>query len=171
MLGRRLHRAIAADLGLAPAYFEPYLTRPMATLRLLHYPAGTGSAATLGAGEHTDYGNLTLLATDAVGGLEIRRRDGTWISAPSLAGTFVVNVGDCLMRWTNDVYVSTPHRVVAPIGRERYSIAFFLDPNADAPLAALPGTVAPGETPRYPTITAGDHITERLRATYAGRPG
>jgi isopenicillin N synthase-like dioxygenase len=165
-LGRRLHRAIATDLGLAPDHFEPFFTRPMATLRLLHYPQRAGEGEALGAGEHTDYGNLTLLATDAVGGLEVRRRDGTWIAAPSMAGAFVVNIGDCLMRWTNDIYVSTPHRVVAPKGRERYSVAFFLDPNADAPVAALPGTVAPGESPRYTPITAGEHLAERLRATY-----
>lgn len=165
-LGRRLHRAIATDLGLAPDHFEPFFTRPMATLRLLHYPEREGAGEALGAGEHTDYGNLTLLATDAVGGLEVRRRDGTWIAAPSMAGAFVVNIGDCLMRWTNDIYVSTPHRVVAPKGRERYSVAFFLDPNADAPVAALPGTVPPGESPRYAPITAGEHLAERLRATY-----
>lgn len=167
-LGRRLHRAIATDLHLPPDHFEPFFTRPMATLRLLHYPQREAAGEALGAGEHTDYGNLTLLATDAVGGLEVRRRDGTWIAAPSMPGAFVVNIGDCLMRWTNDIYVSTPHRVVAPKGRERYSVAFFLDPNSDAPVAALPGTVQPGESPRYLPITAGEHLAERLRATYGG---
>ena len=87
---------------------------------------------------HTDYGNLTLLATDDVGGLEVRTRDGEWIEAPPLPGAFVVNIGDCLMRWTNDVYVSTPHRVVNRSGRERYSIAFFYDPNPDAEVAVIP---------------------------------
>ena len=81
---------------------------------------------------HTDYGNLTLLATDDVGGLEVRTRGGEWIAAPVVPGAFVVNIGDCLMRWTNDIYVSTPHRVFNRSGRERYSIAFFLDPNPEA---------------------------------------
>ena len=96
----------------------------MATLRLLHYPASS-SEGEIGAGEHTDYGNITLLATDDVGGLEVRTRSGDWIAAPPIPDAFVVNIGDCLMRWTNDVYVSTPHRVVNRSGRERYSIAFF----------------------------------------------
>jgi isopenicillin N synthase-like dioxygenase len=81
----------------------------MATLRLLHYPAPPpGSDPQTGAGAHTDYGNLTLLATDDVGGLEVRTRAGEWIEAPVVPGAFIVNIGDCLMRWTNDVYVSTP---------------------------------------------------------------
>ena len=84
---------------------------------------------TIGAGVHTDYGNLTLLATDDVGGLEVRTRAGELDRGAALPGAFVVNIGDCLMRWTNDVYVSTPHRVVNRSGRERYSIAFFFDPN------------------------------------------
>jgi isopenicillin N synthase-like dioxygenase len=79
----------------------------MATLRFLHYPASKAAAASTSAGEHTDYGNLTLLATDDVGGLEVRTRDGHWIEAPVVPGAFIVNIGDCLMRWTNDVYVST----------------------------------------------------------------
>src|SRR6266702_3144770 len=81
------------------------------------------------AGEHTDYGNVTLLATDAVGGLMVRDRNGRWLDAPVVADAFVCNIGDCLMRWTNDVYASTPHKVESPPGRHRYSVAFFLDPN------------------------------------------
>jgi isopenicillin N synthase-like dioxygenase len=172
-LGRRLHRAFAADLGLDPDFFADKIDRPMSTLRLLHYPPRPAAveAGQLGAGVHTDYGNLTLLATDAVGGLEVRRRDGTWLAAPTIPGAFVVNIGDCLMRWTNDVYVSTPHRVASPPGRERFSVAFFLDPNPDAAVTALPGTVPAGEPPRYPAISAADYLRERLDATYAFRRG
>ena len=112
-LGARLHRAFASDLGLSRDFFDGKFDRPMATLRLLHYPAPSrGSDPQTGAGAHTDYGNLTLLATDDVGGLEVRTRAGQWIEAPVIPGAFIVNIGDCLMRWTNDVYVSTPHRVV-----------------------------------------------------------
>ena len=81
--------------------------------------------AEIGAGEHTDYGNLTILATDGVAGLQVRRRDGVWLDAPHIDGAFVCNIGDCLMRWTNDVYVSTPHRVLRP-RQERYSVALLL---------------------------------------------
>ncbi|MDR3373748.1 MAG: 2-oxoglutarate and iron-dependent oxygenase domain-containing protein [Ancalomicrobiaceae bacterium] len=168
-LGRGLHRAIATDLGLKADFFADKFTRPMATMRLLHYPSVDHANGDLGAGEHTDYGNLTLLATDEVGGLEVRRRDGEWLRAPVIPGAYVVNIGDCLMRWTNDIYRSTPHRVVSPSGRERYSIAVFLDPNQEAEVAALPGTVAPGAVPNYPPTTALAHLTERLNATYAFR--
>ena len=165
-LGARLHRAFASDLGLSRDFFDDKFDRPMATLRLLHYPAPpSGSEPQTGAGAHTDYGNLTLLATDDVGGLEVRTRAGQWIEAPVVPGAFIVNIGDCLMRWTNDIYVSTPHRVVNRSGRERYSIAFFLDPNPDARVAAIPSCVPAGESPKYPPISAADYLKFRLDAS------
>lgn len=165
-LGAHLHEAFALDLGLRADFFVDKFTRPMATLRLLHYPpAGEASGAAIGAGEHTDYGNLTLLATDGVGGLEMRTRAGEWIAAPVIPGAFIVNIGDCLMRWTNDIYVSTPHRVVNRGGRERYSIAFFLDPDPEALVVAIPGCVAAGQSPRYAPIRAADHLKARLDAS------
>ncbi len=121
----------------------------------------------MGAGEHTDYGNLTLLLTDDAGGLEVRRRDGVWLSVPHAPGAFIVNIGDCLMRWTNDVYVSTPHRVTHSAPRERLSIAFFLDPNPDAVVEALPSCVAAGATAKYPPVSGADYLSARLAATYA----
>jgi isopenicillin N synthase-like dioxygenase len=165
-LGRFLHKAIATDLQLDPDHFETSLDRPMATLRLLRYPPPSGTEK-VGAGEHTDYGNLTLLLTDDAGGLEVRTREGKWLAAGYEPGTFVVNIGDCLMRWTNDVYVSTPHRVTHTAPRERLSIAFFLDPNPDAMVECLPTCLKPGETPRYPPVTGADYLTARLTATYA----
>jgi isopenicillin N synthase-like dioxygenase len=167
-LAARLHRAFAADLALAPNFFEDKFDRPMATLRLLHYPPTPANAdGQLGAGEHTDYGNLTLLATDAVGGLEVRTRAGAWIAAPVMPGAFIVNIGDCLMRWTNDIYVSTPHRVVNRSGRERYSIAFFFDPNPEARVEAIASCVPAGAQPLYPPIAAADHLKARLSASAA----
>jgi isopenicillin N synthase-like dioxygenase len=167
VLGQRIHRAFAGDLGVATDFFDDKFDRPMATLRLLHYPATAGGPEEIGAGTHTDYGNLTLLATDDVGGLEVRTRAGTWIAAPPIAGAYVVNIGDCLMRWTNDVYVSTPHRVVNRSARERYSIAFFFDPNPDAEVAAIPSCVGPGETARYAPIRAAEYLKFRLDASKA----
>jgi isopenicillin N synthase-like dioxygenase len=165
-LGARLHRAFACDLGLEPDFFDDKFDRPMATLRLLHYPAPpAGSEPRTGAGVHTDYGNLTLLATDDVGGLEVCARDGEWIEAPVVPGAFIVNIGDCLMRWTNDIYVSTPHRVVNRSARERYSIAFFYDPNPDAIVETIPSCVRQGERVRYPPILAADHLKRRLDAS------
>ena len=165
-LGARLHRAFACDLGLKPDFFDDKFDRPMGTLRLLHYPAPPqGSEPRTGAGVHTDYGNLTLLATDDVGGLEVRARNGEWIEAPVVPGAFIVNIGDCLMRWTNDIYVSTPHRVVNRSARERYSIAFFYDPNPDATVETIPSCVRQGERVRYPPILAADYLKQRLDAS------
>ena len=157
-LGRDLHRAVALDLGLPADRFAPDLAEPMAVLRLLRYPGGGDG---LGAGAHTDYGALTLLATDGEPGLEVRRRGGGWTPVPAVPGALVVNIGDALARWTNGLYVSTPHRVRAPT-RPRRSVAFFLDPNPGAVLAALPGTGAP----RHPPVTAAEHLRSRLEATY-----
>jgi isopenicillin N synthase-like dioxygenase len=167
-LGRRIHRGFALDLGVAEDFFEDKLDAPLATLRMLHYPPQPGrrdSAPDTGAGAHTDYGNLTILATDTVAGLQVRARNGAWIDAPYLPGAFVCNIGDCLMRWTNDIYVSTPHRVAIPV-RDRYSAAFFLDPNPDARVEVIPSCVAPGVSPKYPPTTGADYIRKRLTATY-----
>ncbi len=168
-LGRTLHRAFATDLGIAPDFFEDKLDRPLATLRLLHYPPRPAEMeeGQYGAGEHTDYGCVTLLATDTVGGLEVRTRDGEWLRAPVIADSYVCNIGDCLMRWTNDIYVSTPHRVVNPAGRERYSVAFFLDPNPDAVVECLPGCATPERPAKYPPIRGDDYLESRLNPTYA----
>jgi isopenicillin N synthase-like dioxygenase len=167
-LGQALHRAFAVDLGLAETFFDDKLDRPMAVLRPLHYPPAPARAETgqLGAGEHTDYGCVTLLATDGVGGLEVRTRAGEWIAAPHVPGAFVCNIGDCLMRWTNDIYVSTPHRVVSPAGKERYSIAFFLDPNPDADIECLPGCATPARPARYEPIKGDQFLLSRLSPTY-----
>ena len=168
-LGRRLHEAVALDLGLEPSFFAGKLDRPLAILRLLHYPRrpDDAPAGELGAGEHTDYGNITLLHTDDAGGLEVRTRQGQWLAAPVIPGAFVCNIGDCLMRWTNDVYVSTPHRVINPTGRERDSIAFFLDANPDALVECLP--TCRGAGAKYPPVTAADYLRSRLDATYKHR--
>ena len=170
-LSEQLHQAIALDLSLDPDFFAPRIDRPQATLRLLHYPPHPGrfDGERYGAGAHTDYGNVTILSQDMVGGLEVRTRDGHWIAATPVPGTFVCNIGDCLMRWSNDVYVSTPHRVANLSGRERYSVAFFFDPNPDALVECLP-TCADADRPaRYPPILAADYLRERLDATYAHR--
>jgi isopenicillin N synthase-like dioxygenase len=161
-LGVDLHRAVARDLGLPEHHFCASFDTPLATLRLLRYPPGTGAEGEIGAGAHTDYGSLTLLLTDGEPGLQVRPRGRDWMDVPHAPGAFVVNIGDCLMRWTNDTYVSTPHRVRPPRHRRR-SVAFFLDPNPDAVIAPLPGT----GVPKYPAITGAAYLRSRLDATYS----
>ena len=160
-LGIDLHHAIALDLGLPESYFDPFLDEPLATLRMLHYPAGDPRPGTIGAGEHTDYGSITILMGDGEPGLQLKPRGLDWIDVPRIPGAFIVNIADCLMRWTNDIYVSTPHRVLVP-KRQRRSLAFFLDPNPDAVIEALPGTGAA----KYPSVTGAEYLKMRLDATY-----
>jgi isopenicillin N synthase-like dioxygenase len=170
-VGLDVHRAIAADLGLPADYFAGAYDRSLSALRILRYPPHPGpfDGTQYGAAPHTDYGGLTLLAQDDAGGLEVRRRDGSWIAVDPVPGTFVCNIGDALMRWTNDVYASTAHRVVNRSGRERYSAAFFCEPNPDAMLACIPSCLAQGQVPKYAPIAFADHLRSRLEPTYAGR--
>ena len=95
----------------------------------------------------------------------MRRRDGGWIDAPAVASACIVNIGDCLTRWTNEICVSTPHRVVRRGAGERYSLAFFLDPHPFARVEPIPACVAAGAASKYAPILAHDYLTERLRAT------
>ncbi|GIT91686.1 oxidoreductase [Jannaschia pagri] len=153
---------LARDLDLPPDHFAPLFDEPLSALRLLHYPPATGVANEIGAGAHTDYGAITLLLTDGEPGLQVKPRAGDWTDVPHVPNAYVVNIGDCLMRWTNDIYVSTPHRVLPP-KRQRRSVAFFTEANPDTLVEALPGT----GTPKYPAIRAADYLQSRLDATYA----
>lgn len=163
--GVALHRALAADLGLAEDHFDGRFDQSLSALRLLHYPPASGAAGEIGAGAHTDYGALTLLMTDGEPGLQVRPRGGDWMDVPQVAGAYVVNIGDAMMRWSNDIYVSTPHRVLPPV-RQRRSVAFFVEPNPDTLLAALPGT---GDA-KYPPVREDEYLRARLDATYAPKP-
>jgi isopenicillin N synthase-like dioxygenase len=165
-----LHRAIARDLATDPEFFTPHFNDAQCVLRILRYPPHPGrfDGTLYGAGPHTDYGNLTLLAQDDAGGLELQRRDGSWLAIPPIAGAFVCNIGDCLMRWSNDVYVSNLHRVVNASGRERYSIAFFGDPNFDAEVACLPSCATEERPARYAPISYAQHLRMKYESTYVG---
>jgi len=106
---------------------------------------------------------ITLLAQDPVGGLELRRRDGEWIAAPFIPDTLVINLGDLFQRWTNDIYVSNPHRVINRSGRERYSIPTFFNLDFDAPVTCLPSCQSAANPARYPPIRSGDYLLGRFR--------
>ena len=118
---------------------------------------------------HTDFGCITLLWQDENGGLEVlERQTQTWIAAPPIPGTLVVNVGDLLARWTNDRYASTPHRVVSRSGRERSSIATFYDPDFKAVVDPRALGTAEAEC-RYAPIAAGEHILGRIERSFGYR--
>ncbi|MDB5391606.1 MAG: 2OG-Fe(II) oxygenase [Planctomycetaceae bacterium] len=146
-LGHQLMGAIALGLGLPERYFADHGTRdPLTLFRIFNYPP-PASPDLWGVGEHTDYGLLTILLQDDVGGLEVKSK-ATWVAAPPLAGSFVCNIGDMLDRMTRGVYRSTPHRVRNVSGRDRMSFPFFFDPNffADVRPIDLPsGETAPDD--------------------------
>lgn len=138
-LGQLLMAALSTALGHSPAAFRTrYLAAPITLFRIFHYPPATGApAASWGVGEHTDYGLLTILAQDSLGGLEVRTRDG-WTSAPPIPGTFVCNLGDMLESLSGGRYRSTPHRARNRAASGRLSFPFFFDPSWDAVITPDP---------------------------------
>lgn len=170
-LGFQLLDLFEAALELPEGRFRACFERPMAFVRALHYPPAPEPRPEdlYGAAPHTDFGFLTIVTQDDVGGLQVRRRDGIWIDAPRMSGTAVVNVGDMLMRWTNDRFVSTQHRVMNPPGCDRYSLAYFFDPQFDTVVECLPTCSGPGNPPRYPRTTWGEYLTARFDANHAYR--
>jgi isopenicillin N synthase-like dioxygenase len=168
-LARCLMEAVALGFDLPEDHFAPFFARPTTWLRLLHYPPQPpDDDEQFGSAPHTDYGFLTILAQDSTGGLQVKNRAGGWIDAPPIPGTFVVNVGDILMRWTDGVLVSTPHRVRNLSGRDRYSIPFFFDPAMDTIVARLPG-INGHAAAKWPPVCFGDYVMERLDKNYAYR--
>ncbi|MGF1609988.1 MAG: isopenicillin N synthase family dioxygenase, partial [Kiloniellales bacterium] len=167
-LGHDIMRGFAQALELEEGFFDEKLDLPMATVGPLHYPPQRGAIteARLGAGAHTDFGCLTILAQDPVGGLQVRNSAGKWIDAPYVPGSFVVNIGDMMARWTNDLFASTRHRVVNVSNRDRYSIPFFYDPDHDAEVACLATCQGPDNPPRYPPTTGLQHLLDMINATF-----
>lgn len=170
-LSARMMRGIALSLDLSEDYFANYCRDVMATVRLLHYPPQPAQAlpGQKGAGAHTDFGGLTLLRQDDVGGLQVWDQGSNgWIHADPLPMTYVVNLGDMIARWTNDRYHSTVHRVVNASGRERYSVPFFYTGNYAHNVECIPTCLASGEKPKYLPITVEAHMREMYRRTYKG---
>lgn len=168
-----LTRIMALALDLEEETFVPLLDRHFSIFGMHHYPvlATPPQPGQLRAGAHTDFGAMTILAmTEGRGGLEARLRDGRWVPVLPKRGDLVVNLGDMMERWTNDRWVSTMHRVVVPdtgdAQSRRMSIGYFVHPNFDAEIRCVPTCLAPGETPRYSTITAGEHIRQKIDASH-----
>jgi isopenicillin N synthase-like dioxygenase len=138
LLSHQLMEGIALSLGLEDNFFRKnYTGDPTLLFRIFHYPPPPEGMKVWGVGEHSDYGLLTILKQDKVGGLEVKSKDA-WISAPPIANTFVCNIGDMLDRLTRGLYRSTPHRVQNKTQKERYSFPFFFDPSFSAEIKALP---------------------------------
>ena len=172
-LGWHLHRLAAIAFDLPEDHFDAKLERGFSILRVLNYPERKEAPAEgqLRAGEHSDYDNLTIcLIEDKPGGLQARSPNGTWVDVPAIAGSFVVNIGDFLMRWTNDRWRSTRHRVLNPpsASGDRLSFCHFIEPNYDAVIECLPTCQGPDQPAKYPPITAGDYMLEKFSTQASG---
>ncbi|MBD8094598.1 isopenicillin N synthase family oxygenase [Pseudomonas fluorescens] len=166
-----LMRGLALSLDLAEDYFAPLMVDASATLRLLHYPPQPPKPqpGEKGCGAHTDFGALTLLLQDNVGGLQVKAIDSDqWIEAPPIEGSYVVNLGDMINRWTNDRYHSNVHRVINLSGRERYSVPFFFTGNMNTLVECLPTCLGSAGIAKYPPVTIEQHFMERYQASYGG---
>lgn len=167
-LSHRLLGVIALSLEMPEDFFEPVLQAPIATQRMLHYPPQPDGARhnQIGAGAHTDWGLVTILAQDDIGGLEICNADGQWVSAPPIAESFVVNIGDLLQRWSNDLYHSNAHRVLNAGSAPRYSLPFFQDGDQAAVVACLPSCCSDERPARYAPCTIGDYLEMKVKQTF-----
>ncbi len=187
-LGHAVLAGMASGLGVDAGYFaRGWMHEPTVLFRMFHYPpapadaddrgwgppmaSGPGTALTRtrvsrwGVGEHTDYGILTLLLQDEVGGLEVRSR-GAWVPVPAVPGTLVCNLGDMLDRMTAGRFRSTPHRVRNVSGRDRYSFPLFLDPAWDARVTPLPGMAPPDDDARTRWDRASVHVHDGTWGEY-----
>lgn len=175
-LSERVYRLMEVALGLEAGWFAAYNDRHASPMIANFYPpVAQASEGQLRAGAHTDYGAFTIIhQDDAPGGLQVAGRDGDWIDVAAAPGTFVVNIGDLMARWTNDRWVSTLHRVVLPPAAEqgnpwRVSIPFFQQPNADARIECIPGCEG-DDGPRYRPITSGRNWFNKNVRTTGGEP-
>jgi isopenicillin N synthase-like dioxygenase len=168
-LGERLLALTALALGQSESFFADKIDKHITAIRINYYPAQQEppKPGQLRAGEHTDYGLLTILnGENAAGGLQVKTRGGTWVDVETEPDTFVVNIGDLLMRWTNDRWVSNVHRVTNPpdsvaARSKRLSIAFFHHPNYDAVVECI----APPGKAKYPPVLSGRYRDEKYMQT------
>lgn len=168
-------RLMAAALAVPESFFADKFDRQPSTSRVIRYPAVTAPAAPgqLRAGAHTDYGTLTLVrGDDTPGGLQVKLRHGGWADIHPTPDAFVCNIGDTMMRWTNDRWVSTLHRVALPPPQaapvDRISLVFFQQPNPDAVIRCIDSCRRPGEAERHPPVTFADYYLGKLmKASHA----
>jgi isopenicillin N synthase-like dioxygenase len=172
-LAVQIMRIFALALDLPEHYFDDKIDRPNAFFRMINYPDQQiePEPGQLRAGEHSDYGSLTILRVeDAPGGLQVRNRAGEWVDVPAVPGAFVINIGDMMQHWTNDRWVSTLHRVMNPprdkaLGSRRQSLVFFHSPNSDTLLTCIESCCGPENPPKYEPVLAGEYLDRKSRRT------
>jgi isopenicillin N synthase-like dioxygenase len=163
-LARRFLPIWATSLNMPAGFFEPFFKNPHLTLSLLNYPPqkAVGNRQ-YGIAPHTDNSFMTFLAQSNVPGLAVRMPSGHWRLVEIIPGTFLVNTGNVMMRWTNDRYLSTKHRVINTADVDRYSIPMFFGPSGDAMIECIPTCQSPQTPAKYEPITY-----RKLREWYYG---
>lgn len=172
-LAERMLPVFAVSLGLPPGWFVPHFAdEAHINLRFLHYPPQEAEEDNVfGQAPHTDNSFLTILAREEVPGLAVRLTSGEWFAPPVIEGTFLVNLGNMMRRWSNDRYLSTPHGVLNDSGRDRYSIAFFYSPNVATTIEVLPTCCMPDDPAKYPPAVYRDLVLEFYRKNYFHQKG
>ncbi len=165
-LSRRVLPVCAVALDLAPDTFDGAFAESQFSFRLSHYPPVAAAPNQFGIAPHTDANFLTFLAQTDVPGLQVRMPSGEWRDVPYVPGSYAVNAGDMMFRWTNGRFKSTPHRAIPPVGRHRYAIPFFLGPHIDTLIECLPTCQGPDNPPRFPAITYEAYLTWWYDANY-----
>ncbi|CEM04059.1 unnamed protein product [Vitrella brassicaformis CCMP3155] len=164
-LGKRLTGYVSLAMGLPESFMADHAKHSPSLLRLLKYAAikSLPEEGRVGCGAHTDWGLLTLLKTDGSGGLEIKPRwSDSWVEvAEPTDDCIIVNLGDMLQRWSNDVFVSTPHRVIIKQDRVRYSIPFFINADPMATVECVPTFHSAERPPRYPPVHVGEYLINK----------
>ena len=161
-----LLRAFALALDLEEDYFLGFYLKPMTQVSLLHYPPQPPAPDAFGNRPHLDETAFTIVLQEDVAGLEVKTASGNWVGVPPIQGSFVVNVGDYMARWTNDRFRSTMHRVVNRTGAERYSIPYFAIPDFDAVIECLPTCVGPESPVKYEPLHVGRSIQRKFSSDY-----
>ena len=179
-LASRIMRIFALALDLPEHYFDDKIDRPLAFMRVINYPDQPENPlpGQLRAGEHTDYGTLTILRPENVpGGLQVRDKSGQWLDVVTVPGSYVINIGDAMQYWTNDRWISTVHRVVNPprdqsLGSRRQSIVFFHTPNDDTLISCLESCCSAENPAKYEPVYAGEHLRRKSQqaGTLAEKP-
>jgi isopenicillin N synthase-like dioxygenase len=168
-VARSVVRCFACMLGLHRDGLDRHFARPNPILRLLHYPPlPNREADQFGSAPHTDYGCLTFIAQDSVGGLQIKSADGNWFDVPAISHALVLNTGQIMETWSGGALKATPHRVINHPQQSRYSIGFFYDCGLNTrvmPLTVAPESICDCAPPQ--AMTYGEHLETMLRANYS----
>ena len=168
ILGKRITQGLSISLGLPKNYFSPFMNKSHSYMRVSNYPPLENKKnIDHGIGSHIDYGFLTILLQDNISGLEIKNSDDEWFSAPIIPGTFLINIGHMMQRWTNDYYRATIHRVVSPKDEARCSIPFFFEPNFDTVVKPLETFCSEDNPARYKPIHFGNYLERTFKTSYS----